>query len=42
MVAQGGEAIAKYGDWLIKEYLERLTNELGVLMMIEFFLKNTF
>ena len=27
--AQGGEARAKYGDGLIKEYSRRLTNELG-------------
>ena len=27
--AQGGEERAKYGDGLIKEYSERLTNELG-------------
>lgn len=27
--AQGGEARAKYGDNLIKEYSERLTEELG-------------
>ena len=27
--AQGGEARAKYGDGLIKEYSKRLTNELG-------------
>lgn len=27
--AQGGETRAKYGDGLIKEYLKRLTNELG-------------
>ena len=27
--AQGGEARAKYGDKLIKEYSKKLTNELG-------------